>query len=61
MRLPGRSSSLIASLGLLLGAAALFGAGQAAPPAAKAAATTPAKPKSIDGIWPREVMTSTGS
>ena len=37
MRLPGRSSTAIACLGLLLGAALLFGAGQPAPPPPKAA------------------------
>ena len=64
MRPPNGSLAWIAGAALLLGAAALFAAGQAAPPPAKAAAKAPAAPPagppSIDGSWPREVVTSIG-
>ena len=75
MRFVGRSSVTMACVGLILGAAALFGAGQtpappgktAAPAAKKASpapkATAPAADAapSIDGTWPREIKTSIGT
>src|SRR3990172_9267809 len=75
MRLGGRPAVLMACLTLVLGAAALFGAGQTpapagktAAPAAKKASPAPKAPApaaaaaaSIDGIWPREIKTSIGT
>jgi len=75
MRLVGRPAVLMACLTLVLGAAALFGAGQTpapagktAAPAAKKASPAPKAPApaaaaaaSIDGIWPREIKTSIGT